>query len=92
MPWVPCVLARLVCLLLDQQMPVPSSQSVVWTAPARARRRPVRTQPAASGVAFASASPQEFLCVPLGPPRSSVAAGAGLEPGAPRKIRLHNMS
>ena len=34
---------------------------------------------------IASASPQEFLCVPLGPPRSSVAAGAGLEPGAPRK-------
>src|SRR5437870_1416437 len=36
----------------------------------------------------ASASPQEFLCVPLGPPRSSVAAGAGLEPGAPRKTTL----
>src|SRR5439155_13516974 len=35
-----------------------------------------------------SASPQEFLCVPLGPPRSSVAAGAGLEPGAPRKTTL----
>ena len=53
MPWVPCVLARLVCLVLDQQMPVPSSQSVVWTAPARARRRPVRMPPASSGVAFA---------------------------------------
>jgi hypothetical protein len=31
-----------------------------------------------------SASPQKCLCIPLGAPRSSVASGAGLEPGVPR--------